>query len=76
MRELDWQPIKTAPKDATDIEVLMADGTVYERAHWACDLSGEEQPAYIGWFVPVMNADGTVNYMRGIKEPKAWRQIG
>jgi hypothetical protein len=31
------------------VEVMLFDGTTTE-VHWACDLSGEEQPPFIGWF--------------------------
>lgn len=66
-----WQPIKTAPKDATEMRVLMRDGTVYERAHWASDLSGEDQPPFQGWFIPSQNASG----FREIEEPTHWRPL-
>lgn len=61
-----WQPIKTAPRNASWVDVLMGDGTV-QRAHWASDLSGEDQPPFEGWFVN----RGT--YFEGIPEPVAWR---
>lgn len=44
-----WEPMKTAPRDATEIVGLMPDGN--ERTiHWASDLSGSEQPPFEGWF--------------------------
>ena len=61
-----WQPIKTVPHNASWVEVKMRDGTV-QRAHWASDLSGEEQPPFEGWFVD------RKTYMLGIPEPVAWR---
>ena len=67
MSNENWQPISTAPKDATEIRVRMADGAVHERAHWACDLSGEGQPPFRGWFIPVIS-DGR---MREIAPPPA-----
>jgi hypothetical protein len=47
---MTWQPIDTAPKDASWIIVLVPSGNVH-RAHWASDLSGEEHPAFQGWFI-------------------------
>lgn len=31
------------------VQVMLEDGTVLD-AHWACDLSGDEQPPFLGWF--------------------------
>lgn len=62
-----WKPIATAPRNATKVEVRMSDGTIYKDAHWACDLSGDEQPPFKGWFIP--GGDGFI----GIPEPEAWR---
>lgn len=44
-----WQPIETAPKDATWIRLLLRSGKVV-RSHFGEDLSGEEQPKFSGWF--------------------------
>jgi hypothetical protein len=63
----EWQPIRTAPHNATWVDVKMKDGRVL-RAHWASDLSGEDQPAFEGWFVDAGS------YMRGIDEPSMWRK--
>jgi hypothetical protein len=46
----EWQPISSATKTAKWVIVKMKDGTIH-RAHWASDLSGEEQPAFQGWFI-------------------------
>jgi len=47
----------------------MDDGTIHEKAHWACDLSGEEQPPFRGWFIPRNPRHyGFV----GIDEPVGW----
>lgn len=62
-----WKPISDAPRNATWINVRMKDGTV-QRAHWASDLSGEEQPPFEGWFV----RDG--ESFRQIAQPMAWRE--
>lgn len=64
----DWRPIRTAPKDATWIQVRMEDGTIH-RAHWASNLSGEEQPPFEGWFV-----DRKTHFL-GIHEPKEWKPL-
>lgn len=50
---IEWRPIETAPRDATEVRVRLRDGRVVDRAHWACDLSGEKQPPFRGWFVAV-----------------------
>ncbi len=60
-----WQPIKTAPRNATTIRVKMRDGVMHE-AHWAEDISGEDQPAFRGWFIAVGNS------FREIDEPVEW----
>jgi hypothetical protein len=49
---LAWQPIETAPK-GRDVVVLTKNRAGchgYLIAHWASDLSGEEQPPFEGWF--------------------------
>jgi hypothetical protein len=51
-----WMPIATAPKNATEVLLIAprsSGGWPRDRrivGHWASDLSGEEQPAYQGWF--------------------------
>lgn len=66
-----WEPIETAPKNAEDITVRMADGTVIEKVHYACDMSGGDQPPYKGWFTGVHDDDGKFLYYREIK-PVEW----
>jgi len=63
-----WKPIEEAPKDATEIRVRLKDGTIYEKAHFACDLSGEDQPAFRGWFI-----DSSKNSYREIETPIEWQ---
>lgn len=70
----EWKPISTAPKNATVIEVRMQDGTVHTEAHWAQDLSGEDQPPFRGWFVPVKDASGKTVSFREIIAPMHWRE--
>jgi hypothetical protein len=66
--EPDWRPMDSAPRNATEIQVKMADGTVIKPVHWAEDLSGEWQPAFRGWFKPGGGKDGFVE----IEEPALW----
>ena len=50
---MDWRPIETAPKNASDVILFgrVRDGRAVElRAHFAQDLSGSEQPPFKGWF--------------------------
>lgn len=70
-----WQPMSTAPKNCTHVQVRMRDGTIHDDAHWASDLSGEEQPPFEGWFRPVKRSDGRVSYYAGISEPCQWRPM-
>jgi hypothetical protein len=44
-----WRLMDSAPKDCTIVMLLLDDDTEVE-AHWACDLSGEDQPPFRGWF--------------------------
>lgn len=66
----DWQPMETAPKYGKRVQMIDEDGRVYPDAHWAQDLSGEEQPAFSGWF-----------YQSGkytcseIRKPKGWKPL-
>lgn len=71
----DWRPMSSAPSNAAEIRVRMADGSVIERAHWACDTSGEAQPPFRGLFKPVTGDDGRVLYYADIGEPVAWMPI-
>jgi len=61
-----WQPIATAPRNASWMLVRLPNGDV-RRAHWAEDLSGSEQPAFRGWFV----ATSSVSY-GDIPDPTHW----
>lgn len=63
-----WQKMASAPRNATWVQVKMKDGRVL-RAHWASNESGEEQPAYRGWF------QDCGSYFRGINNPVAWRPL-
>ena len=61
--------MESAPKNCTLVEVKLPDLTVVE-AHWASNLSGEEQPAFEGWFV----RDGGCGYV-GVPNPILWRPL-
>lgn len=49
---MTWNSMDDAPKNATWVVLLVEwQGTTTEiLAHWASDKSGEEQPAFEGWF--------------------------
>lgn len=59
----------SAPLRATRVKVILRDGKTYSDAHFAIDLSGEEQPPFIGWFIP--GGQGFVS----ITTPIGWRPI-
>lgn len=70
-----WNPMASAPKNGEHICVQMSDGTIHEDAHWASDLSGEEQPPFEGWFRPVKDSRGRTTSYTYIGEPVAWRPL-
>lgn len=47
-----WRTMDTAPKDGTEIIVFSPRAGTKGKliAHWAQDLSGEEQPPFRGWY--------------------------
>lgn len=48
-----WDPMTNAPRGSgLEVRGRDKDGGILEPMHWASDLSGEEQPAFQGWFVP------------------------
>jgi hypothetical protein len=50
---LEWKPMDNAPRNATDILLLVHPETGYDYCrvgHWAEDMSGSEQPPFRGWF--------------------------
>lgn len=63
-----WQPMSTAPQNATWVIGQMADGEV-RRVHWASDLSGSEQPAFQGWFLQSGNSFVECNPVRWMHLP-------
>lgn len=66
---LDWREMSSAPRDCTWVEIERRDGVVV-KAHFAEDLSGEEQPSFSGWFVDCGSYFGAV-----YPKPKRWRPI-
>lgn len=72
MAERAWQFMTTAPLNATPIEVQLPSGETMI-AHWACDLSGEEQPPFEGWFTWV--GSDRHGYYTEIPTPDFWRPI-
>jgi hypothetical protein len=73
-RMFDWQPMKTAPRTTKHVQLLMKDGKVHPEAHFASDLSGEEQPAFEGWFIARIGETGKFLYFEDVGCPKAWRE--
>jgi hypothetical protein len=65
----DWRDMSSAPKDATWVEVKSRNGMTWA-AHWAQDLSGEEQPVFSGFFV----FDGPTGY-RELSHIEGWRPL-
>jgi hypothetical protein len=64
----DWRTMESAPKNATWVEVDT--GTRIVRAHWASNLSGEEQPPFEGWF-----EDKGSYFAAVFPSPIRWRPI-
>lgn len=63
---MNWNPIKTIPKDCTEVIILSENGKEYT-GHYACNLSGEEQPAFEGIFYK------TGNYYSEVPRPISWK---
>lgn len=71
-----WRTMDRAPKDCTHVHLLMDGGVTVKDAHWAEDLSGEEQPPFRGWFVAVKDGTGKFLYNREVPgEPCAWAPV-
>lgn len=64
-----WKSMKDAPKDATRVLLKLPMGEEIV-GHWACDMSGEEQPPFRGWFKKSDNGKYYVQIQPG---PIAWK---
>lgn len=74
MSEREWQSIETAPMNATEV-LLKRDDREFV-GHWACDLSGGDQPPFKGWFEAVIDDNGKRLYFRGIEPPPThWKPV-
>lgn len=65
-----WKPMCNAPK-GKHVQLLLKDGSVCQDAHWAQDLSGEEQPAYSGWFY----RSSETLFDQVYPDPVGWRDV-
>ena len=76
--ELMWQPIETAPRDGTEIDVWV-DGHRVCNVHWSFSRSGTtgepiDDPAWDGWAVDGASGQSyTPNYVRGT--PTHWMPL-
>ena len=67
-----WLSMDTAPKGET-VEVRMKNGKK-RIAHFAQDLSGEEQPPFKGWFTERSKQHPEYGYVQ-VDDPVAWRPM-
>lgn len=72
-----WRPIEELPEHKrTSRDLLLKvpkkswPGYRLVVGHWACDLSGEEQPPYKGWY-----CDDGIELMRSLPEPTHFREL-
>lgn len=65
-----WDPMANAPRPCTEIRGRTATGQLLEPMHFAQDLSGEDQPAFCGWFVPSSSGSGFVEV-----SPVEWQPL-
>lgn len=66
-----WQSIDTAPKGRT-VKVKLSSGKIL-KAHFAQDLSGEEQPPFQGWFTERSKVHPEYGFIQ-IDTPVAWKK--
>lgn len=67
----DWRDMKTAPMKSEWVMLKTNKGDVF-RAHYACNLSGEEQPAFSGWFY---KKEGLSSFCEVPDRPIGWQPI-
>ena len=65
----DWRTMESAPKDSRWVMVLLPNGEEV-KAHYACDLSGSEQPPFRVYF-----REHSKNVFVGVDDPTHWRPI-
>ena len=65
---IDWQPMSTAPQNGEWIQVKIWNEKIY-LAHFAEDLSGEDQPPFSGWFTNCGRDYSSVG------EPLGWQPL-
>lgn len=75
-----WQPAATAPQTATWVQLGYAEKNAREAAivvaHWASDMSGEEQPPFEGWFRHNLGDRGhSYGFVEAPKGFLAWRPL-
>ncbi len=69
--EIDgFRPMDSAPKDASWVIVRLKDNTEVE-AHFAENLSGEDQPPFSGWF----RRSSDPGSMIAVEQPMGWKPI-
>lgn len=66
--------MSNAPASTREIRGRDKDGKLLEPMHFANDGSGEEQPAFTGWFVPLRDEAGKVLLYSGVN-PVEWQPI-
>lgn len=73
-----WQPVseKEPPLGRVLVGIptkrMSTDAYEISAAHFAQDLSGEEQPPFRGWYRPVLLDDGRVSYFSEVHGKPAW----
>ena len=69
---MTWLSMDDAPKGRT-VRVKLKSGEILD-AHFAQDLSGEEQPPFKGWFKQRSKAQPEYGFVQ-IDEPIGWKPL-